>query len=149
MIFIKIFVDLSINLLIGIILERLNSKIIDVERLDRNIERSDDTHNWTIKATIRGENQPKVKVPKSKINPDGRPVICGKKSTVSEDNHARVEVRDQSLPSRQQGKEADIAQVSGKQLLSFLIFRMRGGAPGGVGNVGRQRGWVLWPPGWG
>ena len=39
----------------GIILERLNSKIIDVERLDRNIERSDDTHNWTIKATIRGE----------------------------------------------------------------------------------------------
>ena len=55
MIFIKIFVDLSINLLIGIILERLNSKIIDVERLDRNIERSDDTHNWTIKATIRGE----------------------------------------------------------------------------------------------
>ena len=40
---------------IGIILERLNSKIIDVERLDRNIERSDDTHNWTIKATIRGE----------------------------------------------------------------------------------------------
>ena len=40
---------------LGIILERLNSKIIDVERLDRNIERSDDTHNWTIKATIRGE----------------------------------------------------------------------------------------------
>ena len=40
---------------IGVILERLNSKIIDVERLDRNIERSDDTHNWTIKATIRGE----------------------------------------------------------------------------------------------
>ena len=36
-------------------MERLNSKIIDVERLDRNIERSDDTHNWTIKATIRGE----------------------------------------------------------------------------------------------
>ena len=45
-----------------------------------------------LKATIRGENQPKVKVPKSKINPDVRPVICGKKSTVSEDNHARVEV---------------------------------------------------------
>ena len=41
--------------LTGIILERLNSKIIDVERLDRMIERSDDTHNWTIKATIRGE----------------------------------------------------------------------------------------------
>ena len=102
-----------------------------------------------LKATIRGENQPKGKVPKSKINPDVRPVICGKKSTVSEDNHGRVEVRDQSLPSRQQGKEADIAQVAGKQLLSFLIFRMRGGAPGGGGNVGRQRGWVLWPPGWG
>ena len=45
----------KIQICLGIILERLNSKIIDVERLDRNIERSDDTHNWTIKATIRGE----------------------------------------------------------------------------------------------
>ena len=41
---------------IGIILDRLSSKIVDVERLEREIERSDgDTHNWTIKATIRGE----------------------------------------------------------------------------------------------
>ncbi|KAI5710631.1 hypothetical protein M8J75_010290 [Diaphorina citri] len=39
---------------IGIILERLSSKIIDVERLDRETE-SDEVHNWTIKATIRGE----------------------------------------------------------------------------------------------
>ena len=39
---------------IGIILERLNSKIIDVEKLERELEGSD-THNWTIKATIRGE----------------------------------------------------------------------------------------------
>ncbi|KAF4519280.1 hypothetical protein B566_EDAN002170 [Ephemera danica] len=39
---------------IGIILERLNSKIVDVERLDRESE-SDDCYNWTIKATIRGE----------------------------------------------------------------------------------------------
>nr|XP_018901975.1 PREDICTED: uncharacterized protein LOC109033707 [Bemisia tabaci] len=39
---------------IGIILERLNSKIVDVERLDRESE-SEETHNWTIKATIRGE----------------------------------------------------------------------------------------------
>ncbi|XP_059485440.1 uncharacterized protein LOC132202502 isoform X3 [Neocloeon triangulifer] len=39
---------------IGIILERLNSKILDVERLDRESE-SDDCYNWTIKATIRGE----------------------------------------------------------------------------------------------
>ncbi|XP_066995850.1 uncharacterized protein Drep2 isoform X2 [Anabrus simplex] len=39
---------------IGIILERLSSKILDVERLDRESE-SDDCHNWTIKATIRGD----------------------------------------------------------------------------------------------
>lgn len=39
---------------IGIILERLSSKIVDVERLERDLEGSD-THNWTIKATIRGE----------------------------------------------------------------------------------------------
>lgn len=39
---------------IGIILERLNSKILDVERLDRESE-SDDCYNWTIKATIRGD----------------------------------------------------------------------------------------------
>lgn len=39
---------------IGIILERLSAKIIDVERLDRESE-SDDCYNWTIKATIRGE----------------------------------------------------------------------------------------------
>lgn len=39
---------------IGIILDRLNSKIIDVAMLERQIEASD-THNWTIKATIRGE----------------------------------------------------------------------------------------------
>lgn len=39
---------------IGIILERLNSKILDVERLDRESE-SDDCFNWTIKATIRGD----------------------------------------------------------------------------------------------
>lgn len=38
---------------IGIILERLSSKIVDVERLDRESE-SDDCYNWTIKATIRG-----------------------------------------------------------------------------------------------
>lgn len=40
---------------IGIILERLESKIVDVERLDRESE-SDDCYNWTIKATIRGES---------------------------------------------------------------------------------------------
>ncbi|XP_057668998.1 uncharacterized protein LOC130901550 isoform X2 [Diorhabda carinulata] len=39
---------------IGIILERLSSKILDVERLDRESE-SEDCYNWTIKATIRGE----------------------------------------------------------------------------------------------
>jgi hypothetical protein len=39
---------------IGIILERLSSKILDVERLDRESE-SDDCYNWTIKATIRGD----------------------------------------------------------------------------------------------
>lgn len=39
---------------IGIILERLSAKIIDVERLDRESE-SDDCYNWTMKATIRGE----------------------------------------------------------------------------------------------
>lgn len=39
---------------IGIILERLSSKIVDVERLEREKE-SEDVHNWTIKATIKGE----------------------------------------------------------------------------------------------
>lgn len=39
---------------IGIILERLNSKIVDVERLDRDYEATD-CYNWTIKATIRGD----------------------------------------------------------------------------------------------
>ncbi|XP_066602826.1 vacuolar protein-sorting-associated protein 36 isoform X2 [Prorops nasuta] len=38
---------------IGIILERLNSKILDVERLDRESE-SEECYNWTIKAIIRG-----------------------------------------------------------------------------------------------
>lgn len=36
---------------IGIILERLSSKILDVERLDRESE-SDDCYNWTIKVNI-------------------------------------------------------------------------------------------------
>lgn len=39
---------------IGIILERLNSKILDVERLDRESE-SEECYNWTIKAVIRGD----------------------------------------------------------------------------------------------
>lgn len=39
---------------IGIILERLNSKIVDVERLDRDYDATD-CYNWTIKATIRGD----------------------------------------------------------------------------------------------
>ena len=39
---------------IGIILERLSSKILDVERLDRDKEDTD-IFNWTIKATIRGD----------------------------------------------------------------------------------------------
>ena len=39
---------------IGVILERLSSKIIDVEKLDRESE-SRDCYNWTIKATIRGD----------------------------------------------------------------------------------------------
>ncbi|KOC67740.1 hypothetical protein WH47_11141 [Habropoda laboriosa] len=38
---------------IGIILERLSSKILDVERLDRESE-SEECYNWTIKAIIRG-----------------------------------------------------------------------------------------------
>lgn len=38
---------------IGIILERLNATIVDVERLDRDYE-AIDCYNWTIKATIRG-----------------------------------------------------------------------------------------------
>ena len=39
---------------IGIILERLSAKIVDVERLERELE-GPDIHNWTIKATIKGE----------------------------------------------------------------------------------------------
>ncbi|CAM1311854.1 Uncharacterised protein g5818 [Pycnogonum litorale] len=39
---------------IGIILERLSSKIVDVDRLERETE-SSDVYNWTIKATIKGE----------------------------------------------------------------------------------------------
>ncbi|XP_020279201.1 uncharacterized protein LOC109852443 isoform X2 [Pseudomyrmex gracilis] len=39
---------------IGIILERLSSKILDVERLDRDSE-SKECYNWTIKAVIRGD----------------------------------------------------------------------------------------------
>ncbi|XP_021949866.1 uncharacterized protein LOC110847264 isoform X1 [Folsomia candida] len=39
---------------IGVILERLSSKIVDVERLDRETE-AEDCYNWTIKATIKGE----------------------------------------------------------------------------------------------
>jgi hypothetical protein len=39
---------------IGVILERLSSKIVDVTRLERETE-AEDCYNWTIKATIRGE----------------------------------------------------------------------------------------------
>ncbi|XP_050695735.1 uncharacterized protein LOC126985177 isoform X5 [Eriocheir sinensis] len=39
---------------IGVILDRLSSKIVDVEKLDREIE-EEDCFNWTIKATIRGD----------------------------------------------------------------------------------------------
>ena len=39
---------------IGIILDRLASKIVDVERLDRDA--GEDSFNWTIKATIRGDS---------------------------------------------------------------------------------------------
>jgi hypothetical protein len=40
---------------IGVILDRLSSKIVDVERLDRESE-EDDCFNWTIKAMIRGDS---------------------------------------------------------------------------------------------
>lgn len=40
---------------IGVILDRLSSKIVDVERLDRESE-EDNCHNWTIKAMIRGDS---------------------------------------------------------------------------------------------
>ncbi len=42
---------------IGIILERLSAKVVDVDRLERETEESaaGDTHNWTIRATIKGE----------------------------------------------------------------------------------------------
>ncbi|XP_022252469.1 uncharacterized protein LOC106468429 [Limulus polyphemus] len=39
---------------IGVILERLSSKIVDVDKLEREKE-STEVYNWTIKATIRGE----------------------------------------------------------------------------------------------
>jgi len=38
---------------IGIILERLSARIIDVDRLEREIEASDVRH-WTIRAAVRG-----------------------------------------------------------------------------------------------
>ena len=38
---------------IGVILDRLSSKIVDVQRLDRN--RDEDCYSWTIKAIIRGD----------------------------------------------------------------------------------------------
>ena len=37
---------------IGVILDRLSARIVDVERLDRDTD--EDCFNWTIKATIRG-----------------------------------------------------------------------------------------------
>ena len=39
---------------IGVILERLSSKIVDIEKMEREKE-SPECHNWVIKATIRGE----------------------------------------------------------------------------------------------
>ena len=39
---------------IGVILDRLSSKIVDVERLDRDAD--EDCFNWTIKAIIRGDS---------------------------------------------------------------------------------------------
>jgi len=39
---------------IGVILERLSSKIVDIDKLEREKE-SQECHNWVIKATIRGE----------------------------------------------------------------------------------------------
>ncbi|XP_022254676.1 uncharacterized protein LOC106470363 [Limulus polyphemus] len=39
---------------IGVILDRLSSKIVEVQKLEREKE-SAEIHNWTIKATIRGE----------------------------------------------------------------------------------------------
>lgn len=39
---------------IGTILERLGSKIVDIDKLERESE-SADCYNWVIKATIRGE----------------------------------------------------------------------------------------------
>lgn len=39
---------------IGVILNHLNSKIVEVQKLEREKE-SAEIHNWTIKATIRGE----------------------------------------------------------------------------------------------
>ncbi|CAL4112272.1 unnamed protein product, partial [Meganyctiphanes norvegica] len=41
---------------IGVILDRLSSKIIDVEKLDRESDEIEDSYNWTIKATIRGDS---------------------------------------------------------------------------------------------
>lgn len=38
------------------ILERLSAKIVDVERLEREKEDEGAVHNWTIKATIKGES---------------------------------------------------------------------------------------------
>lgn len=39
---------------IGVIMERLQSKIVDIDKLEREKEGSD-CYNWIIKATIRGE----------------------------------------------------------------------------------------------
>lgn len=46
---------------IGIILERLSSKILDVERLERESE-NEKCHNWTIKAMIRGDTMREIGV---------------------------------------------------------------------------------------
>lgn len=39
---------------IGVILEKMSSKIVDVDRLEKEKE-NDKAHNWLIKATVRGD----------------------------------------------------------------------------------------------
>ena len=39
---------------IGVILDRISSKVVDVERLERSVV--DDSYNWSIKATIKGDS---------------------------------------------------------------------------------------------
>ena len=104
---------------IGVILERLSAKIVDVERLEREKEDGGSVHNWTIKATIKGESMRELGVIYNS-NYYSISEHPGYGSSVREDDDEEDEEEDEEDDEEDEEEETDRGATSAASVMASM-----------------------------